>query len=422
MIKESSLLVLILTLLVTFTLTATESKQAQVTRVIDGDTIKVKMESGLIDTVRYIGIDTPETHGEVEEYGEEASSYNKALVANKTVWLEIGEEARDKYDRLLAYIYLDPAMKSMVNAILVAQGYAETLHIPPNSKYAEVFSELEASARSLGLGMWAGKEAETVPEDGPCSCTEDLNCSDFEYQEEAQECFDYCQGVTGERDFHGLDGDGDGEACESLPSRPSSGAQDSEPAKEEPKEENEVTEKPEQGQEAPGEETETDFRDTRWGMSREEIMEIEGEPYDQTSESIVYQGSVAGIDATLGYQFIQDKLASAGYVFGAAYVNTSKYIEDYKEINQLLTDKYGEPVVDEEVWKGDLFKGNPNDYGTAVSIGDLIYRAKWVKEDTEIWHTLFGESFEITHAIRYQSLGLKGAQKQAKEEEEKSKL
>lgn len=117
-----------MSLIFTFTVTATELKQAQVVDVIDGDTIEVKSKSGITD-VRYIGIDTPETHGEVERYGKEATNYNRSLVGNKTVWLEIGEEARDKYGRLLAYVYLDPAKKSMVNAILVAQGYAEVMII-----------------------------------------------------------------------------------------------------------------------------------------------------------------------------------------------------------------------------------------------------------------------------------------------------
>lgn len=74
MIKRTGLLVLSIIFILTFTVTATELKQAQVLEVVDGDTIDVKMGNGVEDMVRYIGIDTPETHGEVERYGKEASS------------------------------------------------------------------------------------------------------------------------------------------------------------------------------------------------------------------------------------------------------------------------------------------------------------------------------------------------------------
>ncbi len=161
MIKKSSLLIFSLILILSFTITATELKQAQVVRVIDGDTIEVQMESGTTD-VRYIGIDTPETHGEVERYGKEASNYNKDLVGNKTVWLEIGKEARDKYGRLLAYVYLDPAKKAMVNAILVAQGYAKVMTIPPDVKFADTFKKLAKNARKGKRGLWSKRSQRKI--------------------------------------------------------------------------------------------------------------------------------------------------------------------------------------------------------------------------------------------------------------------
>ncbi|MBS3788887.1 excalibur calcium-binding domain-containing protein, partial [Candidatus Bipolaricaulota bacterium] len=101
-------------------------------------------------------------------------------------------------------------------AVLLAQGYAETLHISPNSKYKDVFSDLMENAKDLGLGMW-GTEFTNEGDKAPCTCMEDLNCSDFDIQGKAQECFEYCKKVTGQRDFHGLDSDKDGKACESLP-------------------------------------------------------------------------------------------------------------------------------------------------------------------------------------------------------------
>lgn len=156
--------------------------KAQVTRVVDGDTIKVIMPGGNLDTVRYIGIDTPETvHPEkpVECFGKEASAYNDALVGDKTVWLELDVEERDKYGRLLAYVYLDPKGRAMVNVILVAQGYAQVATYPPNVKYVELFRELAKGAREDGRGLWAEDVCEDKndeDEDSKCEqCLEKLN-------------------------------------------------------------------------------------------------------------------------------------------------------------------------------------------------------------------------------------------------------
>jgi len=194
--KRYSLVVLSLVLILSFTLTATELKQAKVVRVIDGDTIEVKLEANTAD-VRYIGIDTPETHNGVEHYGKEATEYNKALVGDRTVWLEIGEEARDKYDRLLAYVFLDPAQKSMVNAILVAQGYAEVMTIAPNDKHADLFEELSTDAESDSRGMWAENKEEgddTATNESVASCQAALNETT---QEDFEEVYGIGEGIAG---------------------------------------------------------------------------------------------------------------------------------------------------------------------------------------------------------------------------------
>ena len=199
MIKRSSLLVLSLVFIFSLAITATELKEAEVLEVADGDTIRVRIvdDSGMMNTsLRYIGIDTPETHGGVEYYGREATNYNKALVEDRTVWLEIGKEARDKYGRLLAYVYLDPAQKSMVNAILAAQGFAEVMTIKPNDKFAELFERLVNNAKEGKRGQWGEKDTEnnwektkdpgedkSKPVEGVDSCLEILNNSsqgDFE--------------------------------------------------------------------------------------------------------------------------------------------------------------------------------------------------------------------------------------------------
>jgi len=121
---------------------------AKVTQVIDGDTIVI--EGGY--RVRYIGIDTPEVHPELEPFGMEALEANRKLVEGKRVRLERDVSETDKYDRLLRYVYVDGIF---VNAELVSQGLAEAKAYPPDIKYQDYLEELEAKARQAGRGMWA---------------------------------------------------------------------------------------------------------------------------------------------------------------------------------------------------------------------------------------------------------------------------
>ena len=128
----------------------------QVVQVVDGDTIEVCCIGGKREKVRYIGIDTPETKHPtkgVEAYGKEASEANRKLVAGRSVRLEFDVQQRDKYGRLLAYVYLEDG--TFVNARLVEQGYAQVMTVPPNVKHQELFLRLQREAREARRGLWS---------------------------------------------------------------------------------------------------------------------------------------------------------------------------------------------------------------------------------------------------------------------------
>ncbi len=126
-----------------------------VKRVVDGDTI----ELGDGRTLRYIGIDTPETvkpNTPVQCFGKEASKKNKELVEGKYVTLEKDVNETDKYGRLLRYVYLDGVF---INEQLVKEGYAHAASFPPDVSKQEQLKEAEKFARENNLGLWNSCES-----------------------------------------------------------------------------------------------------------------------------------------------------------------------------------------------------------------------------------------------------------------------
>ena len=132
------------------------ASEAAVVRVVDGDTIAVRLR-GRAERVRYIGVDTPESVKRgtpVQCFAHAAAAENARLVAGERVRLVRDVEARDRFGRLLAYVYRVRDGR-FVNAELVRRGYARTLTIPPNVRFADRFAGLARAARAAGRGLWS---------------------------------------------------------------------------------------------------------------------------------------------------------------------------------------------------------------------------------------------------------------------------
>lgn len=127
---------------------------ATVVRTLDGDTIEVRTASGATDTIRILGVDTPETHHPtkpVQCFGPEAAAYTHARLFGRSVQLEDDVETHDIYGRHLAYVIVDG---ERFDDELLRLGYARLLVIPPNEMHAREMLEAELNARREGRGLW----------------------------------------------------------------------------------------------------------------------------------------------------------------------------------------------------------------------------------------------------------------------------
>jgi endonuclease YncB( thermonuclease family) len=144
----------------------------EVTDIVDGDTIDVRFQDGTIRRVRYIGINTPESN---EPCGGDATAANDALVDGKPVAMRRDVSETDPYDRLLRYVYVEGLF---VNAALVADGWAESVHYPPDTAFADWFDHLESEAQAANLGchptgVFGGTEAQ--PQGVTVTVTSEVN-------------------------------------------------------------------------------------------------------------------------------------------------------------------------------------------------------------------------------------------------------
>lgn len=134
----------------------TGTSQTHVARVVsvsDGDTITVDID-GQTQTIRLLGVDTPETHHPTKPvgcFGPEAEQFTRTQLNGKEVRLEYDVERHDKYNRTLAYVYVGD---TRFNDVLIEQGYAKILSIEPNTKYEHELLVKEIEAQQKSRGLW----------------------------------------------------------------------------------------------------------------------------------------------------------------------------------------------------------------------------------------------------------------------------
>lgn len=147
-----------------------------------------------------------------------------------------------------------------------------------------------------------------------------------------------------------------------------------------------------------------DFRQTNWGMSKEEVKLTEKrKPNYEDDVILLYEVKIDKYDCACIYHFLENKLFQSKYAFNEKHLNKNAYIEDYENLKELLTKKYGKPKWEDIIWKDDFYKDIKGNWGLAVARGDLEYTIIWENSITTIQIQLEGNNYEISLIIVYYS-------------------
>ena len=147
-----------------------------------------------------------------------------------------------------------------------------------------------------------------------------------------------------------------------------------------------------------------DFRDVTWGMTVNEVKQIEpGKVLDENENMFVYAVELAGKDALLFYKHHNGRVVGGGYSFQARHADKNAYISDYEDLKNQLIIEYGGPTSDEVIWKNDRYRDDLDNYGAAVGKGYLVYWSDWEAGNTRIELALHGNNDLHVLAMKYNS-------------------
>lgn len=154
-----------------------------------------------------------------------------------------------------------------------------------------------------------------------------------------------------------------------------------------------------------------DFKKFRWGDSQESVMAVEGTPKYSgkmnglDANYIAYDTTAVGMDVLLAYYFCDDGLYSVRYILNEDHSVDSLYIDDYNTFKQALTNKYGEPLLDNEKWTSDSKKSfYADDKGHALNYGYLSYYTCYITERVIVEMDMSADNYEVSTLINYTSL------------------
>lgn len=168
----------------------------------------------------------------------------------------------------------------------------------------------------------------------------------------------------------------------------------------------------------------SDFRNTIWGMDRAQVVATEGITPSQThvrgGEVVLrYESSrFAGLDCRVVYIFAKDKLVRTKYVFQQEHDRKNDFLADFTMVDAFLMGTIERPTEQRVSWHNETYKTEPQHYGVAISLGQLLYSTQWKGTRTVVTHALTGENGAIIHEVEYVSVDLEPWEDQITKEQE----
>ena len=156
------------------------------------------------------------------------------------------------------------------------------------------------------------------------------------------------------------------------------------------------------------ERSKTNFRDTRWGMNKVQVVRVEGRPDVQENSGgldiIQYPQKILNMDCMIGYVFAYNQLAKAKYSFLAKYEDKNQYLHSYQKIRDILIQTYGKPDAEKVRWKDKQYQDDRSNWGLALSLGHLEFSSFWRDSETEIQFRAYGGKNRVSLVVLYSGL------------------
>jgi hypothetical protein len=148
------------------------------------------------------------------------------------------------------------------------------------------------------------------------------------------------------------------------------------------------------------------FRKTNWGMTKQQVAVAEGKAADKDEDNALIYRSISIDGKTTDLSYIFNDLGSMCGIMVknlSTHTNKNDFIDDFNSFNTMLIGRYGSPISNSPIWKDDLYKDDPDRFGFAISMGQLVYISKWKFDGTEINNYLSGDNYTIQHYLLLQS-------------------
>jgi len=143
------------------------------------------------------------------------------------------------------------------------------------------------------------------------------------------------------------------------------------------------------------------FRKVAWGSSKSAIKASEHQSWSDSGDVLTFETVIAGMPSWAVFILLDDQLVRAKYLVTETYANNDKYLVSCSSLKSLLIKKYGEPDSDDDFWSDDLYQDDPDEWGMAVSRGDLKKYTVWESAETTVLLALTGENYESTLQVEY---------------------